>query len=128
MGARKRDGKIVDHINRDKLDNRRSNLRFVNASESSSNVKPHSASGFRGVYPYRGRWRAKAKLAGEYYSLGTYDTPEEAAQVSHQWRVEHLPGYVAEDLWIVTTLGRSLRYTAWTAEITPLCTVMSAVP
>jgi hypothetical protein len=38
-GAKPKDGRIVDHINRDRLDDRKVNLRFVTASESSANVK-----------------------------------------------------------------------------------------
>jgi hypothetical protein len=94
MGCKPHDGKIVDHINRCRLDNQKCNLRFVNASESSSNVEHHPISKFRGVYPNHGRWMARGKLAGKIYYLGTYDTPEEAAEVSHAWRVAHLPGYV----------------------------------
>jgi len=38
-------------------------------------------------------WAARAKYKGRLYNLGTYDTPEEAAQVSHEWRLINLPGY-----------------------------------
>lgn len=95
MGCKVRDGRIVDHINRDRLDNRRDNLRIVSPSESSSNVTGRAVSGFRGVYPQRsGRWQAKAKYKGVVYYLGTYDTPEEAAQVSQDWRSVNMLGYV----------------------------------
>lgn len=45
-------GKVVDHINRDTLDNRRENLRVVDYSINSSNAKARSESktNIRGVY------------------------------------------------------------------------------
>lgn len=55
-------------------------------------------SGFRGVYPMKGKWQAKGKQGGRIYHLGTYDTPEEAAQVSHLWRLDHLPGYTGRNI------------------------------
>lgn len=97
-GAKPRDGRIVDHFNGDRLDDRRANLRFVTAAESSANVKVHAASGYRGVYRNRGRWAAAGKTRGRLYHLGTYDTPEEAALVAHLWRLENLPGYTGRDI------------------------------
>lgn len=93
MGAVKGDGLIVDHINRNKLDNRRINLRFVTPSESSTNTTPWGISGYRGVYPMRDKWQAKGKFDGKQYYLGTFATAEEAAQVAHDWRIDRLPGY-----------------------------------
>jgi hypothetical protein len=42
-------GEIIDHINRDPLDNRRCNLRIVTARQSNLNRKLHSNTGFIGV-------------------------------------------------------------------------------
>ena len=98
MGATRYDGQIVDHINGNRLDCRKVNLRFVTASESSANVKGRAASGFRGVYPMKGKWQARAKQGGRIHNLGVYGTPEEAAKVAHQWRLENLPGYTGRDI------------------------------
>lgn len=88
------DGLIGDHVDGNPLDCRRSNLRVVTASESSANVAARAGSGFRGVYPNKGRWIARCKYHGKIVNLGTYDEPEVAAAVAHAWRLEHLPGYI----------------------------------
>jgi hypothetical protein len=98
MGATRRDGRIIDHINGRPLDCRKANLRFVTAAESSANVKVRAASGFRGVYPMRDKWQARAKKSGRFYHLGTFDTPEQAAVAAHLWRLENLRGYTGRDI------------------------------
>lgn len=94
LGLTHGDGRIGDHINGDKLDNRRANLRVVTPGESSANVRGRAFSGFRGVYPNKRRWAAAAKQHGRKIHLGTYDTPEEAYAVSTAWRRQNLPGWV----------------------------------
>lgn len=79
------EGMQVDHINGDTLDNRRSNLRVVTASENMKAwAKRHfgaSASGYRGVYPTKnGKWLARLYRGGRLLYLGSFDTPEDAAE------------------------------------------------
>lgn len=74
-------GYVVDHINRNRLDNRRVNLRTVTASENAQNAKGQpNASGYKGVAMSRNRWRAYIKPYGKQLSLGVYATAEEAAK------------------------------------------------
>jgi len=49
-----------------------------------------SASGYKGVTPYKqtGRWRAKICAHGVVHDLGAYDTPEEAAAAYNWFAVE----------------------------------------
>lgn len=71
---------IVDHINRQPLDCRRSNLRLVTPSESNLNRAIPLRHLPLGVYRTRtGRFQAAVKRNRVITHLGTYDTPEQAA-------------------------------------------------
>lgn len=94
LGLKPGDGLIGDHINGDKLDNRRCNLRVVTPSESSANMSAQSRTGYRGVYPNKRKFSAVATVAGKRTHLGVFPTPEEADVAVHAWRLAHMPGYV----------------------------------
>ncbi|MGV9755405.1 HNH endonuclease [Streptomyces tricolor] len=71
---------IVDHINRDRLDCRRSNLRLVTPSQSNLNRALPLRDLPPGVYRVRsGRYQAALKRNRVRMYLGTFDTPELAA-------------------------------------------------
>lgn len=76
-----------DHENRDKLDNRRFNLRLVTHSINSLNRQPRSdnQSGVTGVCFINGKWRAYG-YTKKYISLGTFSTIEEAIAARIQWQ------------------------------------------
>ena len=77
------DGTMVDHINRNGLDNRRDNLRIADkrVNALNSKVRSDSLSGVTGVAPNRSKWRAYTYKDGKQIQLGTYSTIEEAANV-----------------------------------------------
>ena len=72
----------IDHINRDGLDNRRTNLRVASKSMNALNSGPQSnnTSGARGVDwdKRRQKWCARIKVNGTQYYLGRFCTKEEA--------------------------------------------------
>ena len=76
------DGYDTDHINGDKLDNRRSNLRTATRSENNFNTPPPitNRSGFKGVWWHDGqkRWWAHIQINGKRSHLGSFTTKEEA--------------------------------------------------
>jgi hypothetical protein len=96
MGLDNGDPRRVDHRNRNKLDNRRSNLRIATPAQNSQNmavVNNRGASRYRGVtwYARTGRWQAKAKLNGRRLHLGYFLTEEEAMTALESWRAGHQP-------------------------------------
>lgn len=80
------DGCVTDHINRDPLDNRRSNLRYVTHAVSALNRGPFGNRRFIGVHrdTTSGKWAARISRKGEMWFLGLYDDEEEAAYVRDQ--------------------------------------------
>lgn len=76
--------KAVDHINRDKLDNRRSNLRFCCQQQNAFNqgLMKTNTLGFKGIRKHAsGKWNATIMFCQRSISLGLYMTKEEAAAV-----------------------------------------------
>jgi hypothetical protein len=71
----------VDHRNKNKLDNRRSNLLLTDHAGNARNRAPRSASGFKGVrraLTRREGWVAYISTARSYKYLGTFPTIAEA--------------------------------------------------
>lgn len=74
---------LIDHINGIKSDNKFDNLRVVDESGDSQNVrKPNkrNKSGFMGVIFFQNKWRANITHQGKTHWLGDFKTPEEAHQ------------------------------------------------
>jgi len=76
--------KMIDHINQNGLDNRRSNLRVCNRSQNQWNGKKRkSASGFRGVREQRNKfgvsWHTYIWKNGKIIYVGSFDDKMKAA-------------------------------------------------
>lgn len=74
-------GKVVDHINGNTLDNRRSNLRVCEQSENMRNMgrKKNNRPPYPGVQvKQNGRYRVRITVDRKEIAIGTYDTEEEA--------------------------------------------------
>ena len=80
LGLGKGDASMVDHVNGNGLDNRRSNLRICTRAENAAHSIREGREGLKGVYldKRRGKWRAQITVGRKYIHLGMADSPEEA--------------------------------------------------
>jgi hypothetical protein len=71
---------LVDHIDGNGLNNRRSNLRLATVAQNQHNKKlqKNNKSGFKGVSfrQDRNNWVARIGINSKYICLGSFDTPE----------------------------------------------------
>ncbi|MDQ2876548.1 MAG: HNH endonuclease [Actinomycetota bacterium] len=86
----------VDHVNGDRLDNQRTNLRVSTTSQNGQNrheLNANNASGYRGVHwlARERKWRAVGTLEYKRVCVGYYDDPAVAAAALAAWRAEHMP-------------------------------------
>lgn len=63
---------MVDHINGNRLDNRKCNLRVTTHSQNQMNVK------YKGIYPCKDKWVAKIKLHQKQIHIGMFAYEDEA--------------------------------------------------
>ena len=79
-----KDKMLVDHKNRNRLDNERENLRYATHSQSQANrtLQSNNRSGFRGVYWNKGakKWKVDIKTNGIKKFVGTFTSKIEAAK------------------------------------------------
>lgn len=83
----------VDHKNRNKLDNQRSNLRLATGSQNSVNreYSKSSSSRFRGVAYHKntGKWQASIKVRRKHIYLGIFKEETDAARAYNQAALYH---------------------------------------
>lgn len=79
--AKVQPGFQTDHINHDKLDNRKSNLRACSEIDNHYNVgkRANNTSGYKGVVAHYGKWGAQIKKDKKHFWLGVFATKIEAA-------------------------------------------------
>ena len=101
LGFTPRNKTYADHINRNRLDCRKSNLRIVTAQQNSMNKsrQKNSTTGYIGVTfdKQQGRYKARIGLNDRRIQLGTSTNPVECAQM-YNWAAPIVFGEFAGEL------------------------------
>lgn len=92
------EGMVVDHINRNKLDNRKANLRAVTVQQNVWNrkiVKKGRRTRYTGIYWNKeaGKWNVRLRVNGRRKSFGYYADEVEAAKAYDAAVKEHRGEY-----------------------------------
>lgn len=77
-------GSVVDHINGNRFDNRRVNLRVCAQSDNMKNRKPNQGKRFKGIKKVGNRFQARIGANGKDFHLGAFDTEIEAAKAYNE--------------------------------------------
>ena len=89
LGAK--DNQTVDHQNRNRLDNRRSNLRICTLKENNRNItmRKDNTSGYKGVVLDKttGHWRPLIYVDGKPKSCGQFIEKHHAALARDMWAI-----------------------------------------
>lgn len=85
-------GELVDHKNRDGLDNRRENLRRADKSQNLANSRKRRGctSQFKGVFWNKNqkKWESRCQCRGVYHRLGFFQDEIEAAKAYDKKAIE----------------------------------------
>lgn len=81
---------IVDHVNRNPLDNRKCNLRITDSKGNARNqTKPKSnTTGYKNISMRNGKYRVTITKDYKRHELGMYNTLEEAIKVRDEWLIK----------------------------------------
>lgn len=93
LGTSPERGWHIDHVNGDRADNRRENLRRITPSQNAQNRPPRKSNGrHRGVSwnGDKGKWAARGTINYKTYHVGYFDTEEAAAEAIVAWRIENM--------------------------------------
>lgn len=81
---------VIDHINRDRADNRFCNLRECSIQQNSCNtgMSDRNTSGYRGVSKHKqsGKWKVDVKVKGKKLFFGLFEDVELAGLVAEEAR------------------------------------------
>ena len=97
------DKRCVDHIDRDKLNNHKSNLRYATNSENNMNKSRQSnnTSGAIGVSfrKDRNKWRATIQKDGKLIHLGYFETKEGAIEARSKAEEKYFKEFRAQNIY-----------------------------
>ena len=91
------DDMVVDHINLNPLNNRKSNLRICTKQQNEMNrpTRSHNTSGVTGVSKHKqtNKWRAYIEYNQKYIHLGLFNTKEEAIKARKEAELKYFGKY-----------------------------------
>lgn len=98
MNCTANDGNIVDHIDRNKLNALRNNLRFCNDKQNAWNkgLSKNSKRRFKGVYKFGDKWLAFINTETSRLFVGDFNTDIEAAKAYNMAAIK----YHGEFAWL----------------------------
>jgi hypothetical protein len=88
--------KLIDHKDRDGLNNRWANLREADRAQNQHNrgKRKDNPSGYKGVRaPKKGKWHARITVNRKSIHLGAFLSPEEAARAYDRAALRHFGEY-----------------------------------
>jgi hypothetical protein len=104
LGRRLEADELVDHVDQNGLNNRRSNLRLATKQQNQWNQKlrADNTTGARGVYWVEDhhKWRAQMTVKSRYHFLGYFDTIEAAQQAYNEATLALRGEFVPPDLTV----------------------------
>lgn len=93
----KQEGYVTDHIDRDKNNNRKQNLRLILQRNNCKNrsLQPHNISGINGVtwYKQTNRWRVRITVNGKMIELGYFLEKEDAIKTRLEAELKYFGEY-----------------------------------
>lgn len=110
-------GMVIDHKNRNGLDNRKGNLRFATEAQNTWNCGTvRGQSKYKGVCRRNDRWLARICISNRKVDLGSFSEEAEAAR-AYNLAACHLRGEFA----VLNFPGRKAEYlaTAWSLPVHP---------
>lgn len=94
-------GKVVDHINHDRLDNRKCNLRICTYQQNNMNLslRNDNSSGYAGIcwYKSRNKWVTKIIVNGKSIHLGYFENKEDAIKARKEAEEKYFGKYRRTD-------------------------------
>lgn len=93
LGCKKGDGVIVDHIDGNRRDCRKSNLRIADCYINTWNSVAYGESGVKGVRFRKGKYEARITYKGKTLYLGRFPTIQEAQNARIKKELEFYPEY-----------------------------------
>lgn len=85
----------IDHINRNRADNRWSNLRLATRAQNNLNSfgRVDNTSGYRGVHPCRDKWLARISVNKQIIHLGVFADRMDAVAARKAAEQMYYPGF-----------------------------------